>query len=268
MTYMMLLVIFNLILLISNTFAFGLENHFESLTTSVDKQDKSGNEISGIQSRRGSCNDVVLEPQAFNYYFEKMFPLSTLIRQEPAEKEENYQNNFQVFKDAVPEGYYLNDNQISRNGYYIIDPYAFHPISPPNSIQFDQIIPQDNTILNEEANKPRYTRSIPDNSKKDIWDQLLHDSMLNNILPTMPIPYVHKSSPYLDNAYGPYRPTYGADSNRNGCGVPIYLSCTPRITYDASVMDPPSCMYPSYTKEHEAQDSPKQNINSKVPPKN
>uniref|UniRef100_A0A2A4K230 Uncharacterized protein n=1 Tax=Heliothis virescens TaxID=7102 RepID=A0A2A4K230_HELVI len=68
-------------------------------------------------------------------------------------------------------------------------------------------------------------------SRRDYLEDLAHDAMLNNLLPTMSVPFVRgagrASVPQAARQMGPVTATYPGVSNN--CAVPILLRCSPNI---------------------------------------
>ncbi|CAK1545253.1 unnamed protein product [Leptosia nina] len=111
---------------------------------------------------------------------------------------------------------------------YLLKPYATNYLYDQDFLYKDM---ESNLLSN-----PRTRRTLLEDItefNQELLDNLRHDSILENILPTMPVPY-DRSSNVEDFLVRPS--SLGFDN----CAVPAYFSCVPRIInlLDNSVINP------------------------------
>ncbi|CAH0721807.1 unnamed protein product, partial [Brenthis ino] len=70
-------------------------------------------------------------------------------------------------------------------------------------------------------------------SDDDFWEQLQNDSIMKNILPTMPIPFLRSASTPSDTSYQYSSSPYGSQD----CPLPIMLLCTPKISLSENLLN-------------------------------
>lgn len=118
-----------------------------------------------------------------------------------------------------------------------------HSLPPVHATQVHETMPSLDTrgvydidVLNPEnaelmSPNLRITRS----RREDYLDQLTHDGIMNNILPTMPIPFVRGAEsspsyqvPQQSQTTGSVRAMYPTRSS-NRCALPILLGCSPNM---------------------------------------
>lgn len=149
-------------------------------------------EIIGSSSMK---NDFYYKPNFRNYYK----PISAQLYENLASSDTNFDGSINILKNRIPPVTYLP------------------PVYPPFQDNMLSQKVESESLINEDVRPPRVYRS-----EKDFWKQLQHDSIMKNILPTMPIPFyrnIEVDAPEASDLYY----------------IPMLLVCSPRIIYGRSL---------------------------------
>lgn len=163
----------------------------ENENLSYNELDKQP-EIIGSSSM---INDFHYKLNFRNYYK----PISAQLYENLASSDTNFDGSINILKNRIPPVTYL--------------PLVYPPFQ-------DNMLSQkveSESLIDEDVRPPRVYRS-----EKDFWKQLQHDSIMKNILPTMPIPFyrnIEADAPEASDLYY----------------IPMLLVCSPRIIYERSL---------------------------------
>ncbi|CAD0196900.1 unnamed protein product [Chrysodeixis includens] len=117
---------------------------------------------------------------------------------------------------------------------------AVHTLPPVFSTHIHESVPTleeqrdyDLDVLNPENSE----LSVPNlrisrSRTHDYMDELRHEAIMSNILPTMPVPYVRGADPYQvprrGHLPGPLLGIYPSGAS-NDCGLPLLFNCSPDV---------------------------------------
>ena len=120
---------------------------------------------------------------------------------------------------------------------------AVHSLPPVYATHIHETMPSlesradyDIDVLNPENSELMPPNLRITRSRRDFLEDLAHDAMLNNLLPTMPVPFVrgaerstsyHASKPVVAQRTG--QVAVFPNSKANNCAIPILLRCSPKV---------------------------------------
>ena len=142
-----------------------------------------------------------------------------------------YDLNTDPFTSPPPK---IPDNSVVRSYNKLSYPYIYpevftsfqpYPVRyiPPVYLQYYYSLSPQDMMPNYEVSNIRTPRVLRSND--DFWEQLESDSIMKNILPTMPVPFLRNNNQPLiyERAYLPY--------GSPDCALPIMLGCAPKFFY-------------------------------------